>query len=391
MIEFGHKLIEPINDDELRQVVIDNLYDKIILAKYKFDIVDKDGLEKLRENIYHVTLNNFGNKYFVMFMTYRTTKYCFYIDKRALKYSSKDAINLNEINIYSVKHCVNEQFYEFTLFDGDLIKNKYDHYVFIICDIYYLYNKNYLEVPIKTKLNQLSNIIISDYVPNNDIECCTFRVNKLYTYDDIQHILKTIISSIDYLCCGFVFYPLFSGKRYIKKFQKDEMPTHLIYNSRKNKKSKNIVRESIIKTSQQINKQSNEVDSSNNNNDQYSNQVNQINDMLKYKKNNNNQLCNLKNIKTYQKTVNFLIKKTDYPDVYNLYLHNKLDDIEQYISIAYIPTIKHSQFLFTLFHDYSETNLIVKCKYATDYKKWIPVQHETSSTMDDSEILNSII
>ena len=218
MIEFGNKFIEQIKD-ELRSVVIDTLYNKLILSKYKYNILDKDGLEKLRENIYHVTLNNFGNKYFVMFMTYRNTKYCFYIDKRPLKYSSKDAINLQELNIYSVKHCVPEHFYDFTLFDGDLIKNKYDHYIFIICDLYYLSNKTYIEVPIKTKLNQLSNIIITEYVPNLDIECCTFRVNKLYTYDDIQNILKTVISSIDYLCCGFVFYPLFSGIRYIKKFQ----------------------------------------------------------------------------------------------------------------------------------------------------------------------------
>ena len=89
MIEFGNKQIEPIKN-ELKQIVVDTLYDKLILSKYKYNILDRDGLEKLRENVYHVTLNNFGNKYFVMFMTHRNIKYCFYIDKRPLKYSSKE-------------------------------------------------------------------------------------------------------------------------------------------------------------------------------------------------------------------------------------------------------------------------------------------------------------
>lgn len=382
MIEFGNKQIEPIKN-ELKQMVVDKLYDKLILSKYKYNILDRDGLEKLRENVYHVTLNNFGNKYFVMFMTYRNTKYCFYIDKRSLKYSSKDAINLDELHIFSVKHCVSEKFYEFTLFDGDLIKNKYDHYVFNICDLYYLYNKNYIEVPIKTKLNQLSDIIVTDYTPNMDIECCTFRINKLYTYDDIQNILKTVISSIDYLCCGFVFYPLFSGIRYIKKFQKDEMPVHLIYNSNKNKKThrthkpNNYVNDD--KSSEQLHN-SDEME-----------QLDKLTSMLIYKKNNNNLLSNLKNIKTYQKTMNFLIKKTDYPDVYNLYLKNKMESEPQYVSIAYIPTIKHSQYLLTLFNEYSDNDIIVKCKYAIDYKKWIPIQHLQSQLMDDCELLSTII
>ena len=120
-------------------------------------------------------------------------------------------------------------------------------------------------------------------------------------------------------------------------------------------------------------------------------QLDKLTSMLNYKKNNNNLLSNLKNIKTYQKTMNFLIKKTDYPDVYNLYLKNKMESEPRYISIAYIPTIKHSQYLLTLFNEYSDSDIIVKCKYAIDYKKWIPIQHLQSQLMDDYELLSTII
>ena len=369
MIVFGNNYCNEVNND-LKEVIIDKLYTTINVSKYRYNILYQKELDFLKQNKHHITLNNFGLKYFVMFMTYKNKKYCFYIDKRTLKYD-KALININNVSIYSVKHCVSENFYNYTLFDGDMLKNMYDHYIFIICDVYYLYNKSYIEIPIEKKLHLIEEELNNKYKFNNHIEPCSFRVNKLYTYSDIQRLIKTTIPSLDYLACGLVFYPLFSGLRVIYKFNRDEMPNHIIYNS--NKKNKNIDnRENVVDNS-------NKSHSTKKNND----------NIMKYNENNTRTLDNLKNIKTDSKTLNFIIEDTEFPDVYNLYLKNDKNE-NKYSGIAYIPTISHSRFVLSLFKNNINNNtIIVKCKYAIDYKKWIPVNCVTNFNVDNYNVLEN--
>lgn len=369
MNEFGNTFCIEINS-ELKTTVIDTLYSKINVSKYRYNILYQKELDFLKKNKHHITLNNFGSKFFVMFITIRNKKYCFYIDKRTLKYD-RNAININNVNMYSVKHCVSDNFYDFTLFDGDMLKNMYDHNIFIICDVYYISNKNYIEVPIKKKIEIIEEKIATEYRYNNQFDPCSFRVNKLYTYGDIPKLIKTTIPSLDYLACGIVFYPIFSGIRIIYKFQKDEMPTHIIYNSNK------------------INYSNNKTNLENtDNNSSNKLKTKKYNNIMKYNDNTNRSLENLRNIKTDSKSLNFLIEQTEYPDVYNLYLKNDQQDNKE-IGIAYIPTIGHSRYILSLFqNNVAKNDIIVKCKFAVDYKKWIPVNSIDNLQIDNYNSLD---
>lgn len=375
MIEFGNNTNAIQVTGDLRDYVIDTLYSKINVSKYRYNILYQKELSLLKSNKYHVTLNNFGLKYFVMFTKYRNKKYCFYIDKRTLKYD-RMSVNTENVVIYSVTHCVSEDLYDFTLFDGDLLKNKYDHHIFIICDVYYLLNKNYIEVAIEKKLLIIEEKLYSSYKYNKQLESCSFRVNKLYTYADILKITKTTIPSLDYLSCGIVFYPIFSGLRIVYKFSKDEMPVHTLFNSNKKHVSNN--------NSNQLNSENTNSGKSN-----YQKTKHTKENILNYNDNCNKLLDNLRNIKTQDPPLNFIITETDYPDVYNLYLKSEQDE-NKYIGIAYIPTISHSRYLASIFKNKQiDKTIIVKCKYASHYKKWIPINNSSDYCVDNYKLIEN--
>jgi len=355
-----------ITDESLKKFIINKLYSKLNLFKYKYQIIsnyNENIINNIKKNIFHIILNNFGHKYFAMFLTYQNIKYCFYIEKKKLKYNEFDLNNnYSNILIYSVKHCVLPTYYKFSLFDGSIIINKNNKKIFIVNDFYYLGDKSYIQMPIKKKLEFLKLDLLTNYKYNSDFECCSIRVTDLYNKSELKKLISTTIPSCDYLCNGINYIPNLSGLRYIYIFEKSEMPIHILYNiSKFKRKSKETAKKN------KSNVTSDSVDHNNKTNDTFMNTYNK------------NTLYNIKNIKTHKDTVNFMVEKTDYPDVYKLFLLNNNDTYE-YINIAYVPTILHSMNLVNIFKNNEEKTIILKSLYATDYKKWIPI--EKSATID---------
>ena len=66
--------------------------------------------------------------------------------------------------------------------------------------------------------------------------------------------------------------------------------------------------------------------------------------------------------------------KTNKPDIYDLYTDSKL------YGIAYIPTLKASKKIRKLFENREE--MVFKCQYSIDYKKWIPISEAETEKID---------
>lgn len=388
---FGNKTITNNISRELKEYVINELYKRLTLSNYKYRKCETfEHLNILKHDRYHVCLNNFGMKYFVMFTKYRNKKYCFYIDTKTLKYNIFDT-HIDNVNIYSVKHFIPDEFYKFTLFIGDLLTTMNNNYILLIWDLYYLNGIDYIEKAVEKKLDILEDILETSYKINNVIECCTFRVNKLYNYCDITKIIKIIIPSLDYLCSGLVFYPIFSGDRFIYKFKKDEMPPHLVYNSNKLNNKEHHLKNKNISSCNSVNKS--ELNENNDIiiNDNINSNSN-TNNIYNYNNNYSKQLQNLRNIKTHPNTLNFIISKTDTPDVYQLYLYSSETNSNKFIGIANIPTISHSQYILSLFENLLDSDIIkVTCKYAIQFKKWIPIYSDKNIIVNDYLDLNNFV
>jgi hypothetical protein len=78
--------------------------------------------------------------------------------------------------------------------------------------------------------------------------------------------------------------------------------------------------------------------------------------------------------------IDFQVKKTDLPDVYELYLYNSQNILFNY-DIALVPTLESSIYLYKLFENNTILNL--KCKYHPKFNKWQPI--------DTTNKINNII
>jgi hypothetical protein len=68
------------------------------------------------------------------------------------------------------------------------------------------------------------------------------------------------------------------------------------------------------------------------------------------------------------------LKKGDYPDVYDTFILNDDNKLAR-AGIAYIPTLKLSQYCDQVFSSVKDNSpVIFKCKYNSDYQKWLPIE-----------------
>lgn len=90
----------------------------------------------------------------------------------------------------------------------------------------------------------------------------------------------------------------------------------------------------------------------------------------------------------------FTVRKTDIPDVYDIFLYDKKNTLKKY-GIAYVPGKQISHQCKKLFEentsdDKGKKELIMKCKYAEEQNKWIPEEISKKKT-DTLEFVKQVI
>jgi len=171
------------------------------------------------------------------------------------------------------------------------------------------------------------NDIINSNLSNNVCENFTFKLNKLYKYNELPELIGKIMPLCEIELNGIIFYPKQSGNSIIH----------------------------IEKKIEKINIESSQIEKIDNKTHDL---IYNFTDFLKsrvysYEKENKHKVL--------------LISKTLIPDVYDLYI--KKD--EPKIGIAHIPNLKISH--------YCANNIItpftkVNCVYNSDFNKWIPLK-----------------
>lgn len=80
---------------------------------------------------------------------------------------------------------------------------------------------------------------------------------------------------------------------------------------------------------------------------------------------------------------NIQLKKGNYPDVYDTFILNEDNKLAK-SGIAYIPTLKLSQYCEKIFLSLNDKPIIFKCKYNNDYQKWEPIENVDNITKPDT-------
>lgn len=315
-----------LNDSEkdIKNKVIDYLYDTINLSKLRYGLLDSvNKLKFLQENEHYVTPNYKGSNYFLIFMNISGKSMAFLVNRKKLSYH-KNQLDMKNVVIIKFFIKTNQSLYTGTIFDGKTIK-KNDTYYFLIQDCFYLMAKSLLEMDLYHKMQYLNDIINLNF----ESSCCNnfgFKLNNLYNYSELENLVQKIIPESDIESSGITFYPKVSGNCIIfidKKIEKITIET----------KNDETVENKTL-------------------------------DFI-------TNFCDFLKARTYSyenenKKKILYVTKTDIPDVYDLF-ENKTDSK---IGIAHIPNLKISH--------YCKENIIqpftkVYCIYNNKFEKWIPI------------------
>jgi len=346
MIKFGSSDVQLIKD---KSNVIDFLYSKIDLSKYRYNILNHlDKLKFLQENIHFVSPNYNGFNYLIIFMKLNNENVCVAIDRKKLSYH-KNQLDMNVLQILKLDMKTNDTLYNGTIFDGKLVNNNNNNnnnkYIFLIQDCFYMMGNKLLNMNMKDKMTHLNSVINNNFKDNYS-KNITFKINKLYNYDDIESLVNKM-DTLEYKSYGLIFFPQVSGitTLHIEKKETNNNTKEINNNTKEinnNTKEINNIKQITINNRDNIEQKT----------------YNIITNFVNFLKN---------RIYSYEengKTKILTLSKTEITDVYDIF-----DNTEK-LGIALIPNLRISHMCSELITD---KPIKFKCIYCNKFKKWIPL------------------
>ncbi len=315
-------------DPNLYSQVLDKIYSSVDFQKIRYQLINnRVYLDEIKSSLHHITPHFQGYNFLFGFVKLNGVKYNVLVFKN-LKYK-KEQNNLQDVKIYKFgvspnPGCDIESLYSNTgtFFDGKLIASG-NRSTFLIHDMYVLGGSLKSNVPLQKKLDQISDVIDKFVIHSSHYFDC--KVCRLYTFDQLPDLVFNKLKLTDLKINGLMFLPELTGKYYI-----------------------------------------------------YTNESEF--DELKAK---SNQLITVTKKSSSASEVEFYMKKTLIPDVYELYEPDgETSSSTQLVKegIAHIPNMATSHFFRNVFRD---KNMVkVSCIRSEKFNKWIPLCDEYVSYSD---------
>lgn len=319
-INFGNSKGLIINDLNVKNKIFDYLFNSLNLSKYRYVMLNNiQRLSFLKKNPHYVSPNFKGYNYLMIFKSFNDKNYCVTIEKKKMSYH-KNHIDIKSINVIRIKVNVSSSIFEGSIFDCKLIR-KDRKYIMLIKDCYQLMGNDLSTMEMKNKMIHLDNIFKNQF-STEPTRNFTFKINKLYEYNDLENLINNIMTTCSIPNQGIIFYPKFSG-------------ITIIY----------------------LDKHQEKVDIYSKENINFSNIVTNLTEFLKSRK---------YSYESDGKKKILWIKKTNIVDVYDVFENIN----EEKLGIALVPNLKISHLCRDNVNDKPVKFL---CNYNHKFKKWIPI------------------
>ncbi len=306
-VRFGNKTAQQIMNDDWQQNIRQSIKKSLNfnISELHYQYLNENTLHMLKKYNYSIALNTFGIKYYLLLMNYQTKNYNIFINKK-----NEDMVIVN-FNFPST-------LYNTTLFDGELIKDKNNEWVYVVSDIFIYNNLNIRNEYTLTKRINLLKQIFDKFIPEN-VNHCRIDLKDYFTLEYIDDLYKSYIPSIPYKISGFYFQ------------EENDITKSLMYIFPENRNTK----------VQQIKEQNNDIKTS------LTKSIKQPN-------------IDIKNPNIFE------VIKTNLPDIYELHQNGSK------LFYAGVPDMATSQRLSKIFDN--NEKLMMKCIYNKDFNKWIPME-----------------
>ena len=290
----------------------------------RYHFLDKNRANELKQKEHSFVLNTYGAKY-LLFLTYVNFKpYALYINRK-------------NSTFFLVKTRFDVSLYQDTMFEGETIKIN-EKWYFYVGDCLVYKKANIVVKSYTTRYEILGNILANDYVSDSYMEPFELIRKDKFEYEDIIGVKNGLVGSLPFRVNGYVF----------KCLEAASYDILYIFPECRNKQPDDESPKNVGQSNSSV-----VVQSGGNTIQQPSQQVAQVQPKGKDE-------------------AKFLMKKTEFPDVYEIYMFDSSNSKKAKVGYAGIPNIECSVMVKNWFLDKEE--IYAKCKKNPVNEKWIPVQ-----------------
>lgn len=196
--------IDNITTNESKQFILNQL--SILCSDIKYNSryakVFNDQFSKNLKNKHIFFLKSSGAPYLLFMSKINDINYTFFIDK-------KKSDGYDYPKIFILPYQFDQECYNGTLLECELIRKKNKKWCIGINDIYYHKGKNLNKIIIIDRINNIHKLLTENYNPNNSFtNTCPLFIKKYFDYKDINYALNDFSTKLEYDTRGIYFIPL---------------------------------------------------------------------------------------------------------------------------------------------------------------------------------------
>ena len=213
---FCNKEIDNVTDNSMKKYILDNLYIKTgVKYDSRYAKVYNEQFKNNLNNPHIFCLKSSGTPYLLFCTQINDTNYCFLIDKKV-----KDGYEYPKIFIAHYRF--NPSLFNGTLFEVELIRDKYDNWSTIIGDIYVMDGISMKNTQIHDRINNCNDILMNKYIDDDFCNICPLFIKKYFDIQEVKYVIDEFIPKLPYRIRGFYFVPLKTSYSKILYLLKDK-------------------------------------------------------------------------------------------------------------------------------------------------------------------------
>mgnify|MGYP006084378893 CR=1 FL=1 len=211
---FCNKRVENIISNDLKKYILEDIKNRTsIQFNSRYAKIFNDQYKNNLKNPHIACLKTSGSPYLLFCTKINNINYSLLIDKK---------INTGHVypKIFLTNFKFNDELYEGTLFEAELLRDKNNKWQLMLADIYYY--KNNVLVKKKDIIHRINTIhnILNDEIEYKETDICDILIKKYFEIKDINELFKEFVHTLNYNIRGIYFIPInikYSNLLYIIK------------------------------------------------------------------------------------------------------------------------------------------------------------------------------
>lgn len=327
VISFCDRISYNIKCPDAKDIILNELENKYnirILQKHWFRMDDHQ-YKYVNQIPHNVCIRSNGNPYFLYFTRYEDIPQVMYIDKKVQP-------NYQKPRIILTRGQFDECIFNNTLIEGEMVKDTKNQWIFLINDLIMYQGKSLKDIELPQRLKYADEMLSKYYTQDNFMDVCSFQIKKYVpaTKEYVEDLIE-FSKKLPYTSRGVYFVP-FSLKYKPKLINFNDS---LIKNVFRKVKDCPEFMDRVTPVQKPVVEEVVRVDV------------------------------------TDEDTKVIWLRKTDQPDIYDMYEN---ENSLQKNGVASVPSLLTSKMLRNIFKNKNvATSVCFNCKFDTRFNNWVPV------------------